>query len=72
MNGALTFLGLALMFGLCIRVTTVLEVVDEYIIYSTAFLFLVSIRAGRIWGLEKWCFDFPIRSRFPALQAFFG
>ncbi len=47
-------------------------IVDEHIIYAAGLLFLASIRAGRIWGLEAWCANLPICSRFPGLHRFWG
>ena len=47
-------------------------IVDDHLVYALAFLVLAALRAGHIWGLEKWCLSLPICSRFPALRAFFG
>ncbi|MEK7170292.1 MAG: DoxX family membrane protein [Patescibacteria group bacterium] len=46
--------------------------VDEHIVYVFALLTLAAFRAGRIYGLEKWCSELPICSRFPKLRAFLG
>ncbi|MEK7508193.1 MAG: DoxX family protein [Patescibacteria group bacterium] len=46
--------------------------VDEHIVYITALLFLAATRAGRVWGLEKWCSNLPICSKFPRLREWFG
>ncbi|MEK7636361.1 MAG: DoxX family membrane protein [Patescibacteria group bacterium] len=43
-------------------------IVDEHIIYISALLLLASFRAGRVWGLENWCSNLPICSRFPRLR----
>lgn len=42
--------------------------VDEHIIYIFALLFLGSIRAGRFWGLENWCLNLPICSKYPKMR----
>jgi thiosulfate dehydrogenase [quinone] large subunit len=47
-------------------------IVDEHVIYIFALLFLASIRAGRIFGLEQWCSSLPICSKFPRLRTFLG
>lgn len=47
-------------------------IVDEHIIYIFALLILVSFRAGRVYGLEKWCEKLPLCSRFPKLRALLG
>lgn len=47
-------------------------IVDEHIIYAAALLLLASLRAGRTWGLENWCSNLPICSRFPALRKMLG
>lgn len=46
--------------------------VDEHIIYTAALLFLASVRAGRIFGLENWCSNLPICSKFPRLREWLG
>ena len=46
--------------------------VDEHIIYAAALLFLGALRAGRVWGLENWCSNLPICSKFPKLREWFG
>ncbi|MBI2042101.1 MAG: DoxX family protein [Candidatus Nealsonbacteria bacterium] len=46
--------------------------VDEHIIYVLVLLFFANIKAGRIWGLEKWCSDLPICSKFPKLRNLLG
>lgn len=47
-------------------------IVDEHIIYIAALFVLASFRAGRVFGLEKWCERLPICSRFPKLRALLG
>ncbi len=47
-------------------------IVDEHIIYVLVLLFFSAIRAGRVWGLERWCSSLPICSRFPRLRAWLG
>lgn len=47
-------------------------IVDEHIIYATVLLFLASIRAGRFWGLENWCSNLPICSKFPKYRSWLG
>ncbi|MFY9462359.1 MAG: DoxX family protein [Candidatus Sungiibacteriota bacterium] len=47
-------------------------IVDEHIIYIAAFLLLGGLRAGRVWGLEDWCANLPICSRFPRLRSLLG
>ena len=47
-------------------------IVDEHIIYTAAFLALAAVRAGRVWGLENWCANLPICSRFPRLRNWLG
>jgi len=42
--------------------------VDEHIIYALVLLLLASFRAGRVWGLENWCSNLPICSKFPRLR----
>jgi thiosulfate dehydrogenase (quinone) large subunit len=47
-------------------------IVDEHIIYATALLFLAAIKAGRVWGLERWCSSLPVYSKFPWLRNLLG
>lgn len=90
----LTLLGLSLIFGLFIRLSTTLGgammflyyfpilsfpivaqhsyIVDEHIVYIAALLTLGAFRAGRIWGLEEWCANLPICSRYPKLRDWLG
>lgn len=46
--------------------------VDEHIIYAAGLLTLAAFKAGRVWGLEKWCSNLPICSKFPRLRAWLG
>lgn len=46
--------------------------VDEHIIYIFSLLLLGSLKAGRHWGLEKWCSDLPICSKYPKLRELLG
>ncbi len=47
-------------------------IVDEHIIYIFALLFLASIKAGRVLGIENWCSNLPICSRFPKIRNWLG
>lgn len=47
-------------------------IVDEHVIYAAALLLLASLGAGRVWGLENWCANLPICSRFPRLRKWIG
>ena len=86
----LVFLGVSLILGLFVRISSffgvllmilyyfpILEfpyikphsfIVDEHIIYALVFLLLASLKAGRVWGLENWCFNLLIFSKFPKLR----
>lgn len=90
----LTLLGISLILGIGVRMTSVLGavlmmlyyfpildfpypnphslIVDEHIIYALALVFLASFRAGRVWGLERWCSELPICRAFPRLRALLG
>lgn len=46
--------------------------VDEHIIYILVLLLFASLRAGRVWGLENWCSNLPICSKFPRLRNWLG
>ena len=46
--------------------------VDEHIIYILVFLLLAGLRAGSFWGLENWCANLPICSKFPKLRNWLG
>jgi len=47
-------------------------IVDEHIIYALVFLVLASLRAGRVWGVETWCSNLPICSKYPKLREWLG
>lgn len=47
-------------------------IVDEHIIYAAALLTLAALRAGRVYGLERWCSSLPVCSRFPRSRALLG
>jgi thiosulfate dehydrogenase (quinone) large subunit len=47
-------------------------IIDEHIIYAIALLLLGSLQAGRIWGLENWCSNLPICSKYPRLRWWLG
>ncbi|MEK7067342.1 MAG: DoxX family protein [Patescibacteria group bacterium] len=47
-------------------------IVDEHIIYISVLLLLANFRAGRVWGLENWCSNLPLCSRFPRLREWLG
>lgn len=47
-------------------------IVDEHIIYALVLILLASVRAGRVWGLENWCANLPICSKFPKLRVWLG
>jgi len=90
----LTLLGLALILGIFVRLSSILGailmflyylpilqfpypnpysfLIDEHIIYLIALLALASLRAGRVWGLENWCSNLPICSKFPKLRKLLG
>jgi len=46
--------------------------VDEHIIYVFSLLLLGELKAGRYWGLEKWCLALPICSKYPKLRELLG
>ncbi|MDP3779127.1 MAG: DoxX family protein [bacterium] len=90
----LMFLGVSLILGIGVRLSSVLGaalmmlyyfailqfphpnanayIVDEHVIYACVLLFFVSMKAGRIWGLEKWCSGLSICSQFPWLRSLIG
>ena len=89
-EGGLKFLGVSLLLGVSVRLSSafgavlmllyylpILDfpypnphslLVDEHIIYIAALLVLAAYRAGGVWGLENWCANLPICSRFPRLR----
>lgn len=46
--------------------------VDEHVIYAFVLFLFASLRAGRVWGLESWCSNLPLCSRFPGLRTWLG
>ena len=46
--------------------------VDEHIVYIAALLVLGNFKAGRVFGLERFCANLPLCSRFPRLRAWLG
>jgi len=90
----LTLLGVSLILGVFVRLSSVLGallmllyyfpvlsfpmagpysfLVDEHIIYAFVLLFFASVKAGRVWGLEKWCSNLPVCSKFPGLRSWLG
>lgn len=90
----LTLLGISLILGIGVRLSSVLGavlmmlyyfpvlqfphpnahafIVDEHIIYVLVLVFFAATRAGRSYGLEGWCFQLPICSKFPKLRALLG
>lgn len=47
-------------------------IVDQHAIYIMTLLFFAAIRAGRYYGLEKWCESLPICRNYPSLHKFWG
>lgn len=47
-------------------------IVDQHIIYIFSLLVLGAFRSGRVMGLENWCSNMPICSRYPALRKLLG
>lgn len=90
----LMLLGISLVLGVFVRVSSILGavlmllyyfpvltfpyilphsyIVDEHIVYAFSLLVLASARAGRVFGLENWCANLPLCSRFPALRSLLG
>lgn len=90
----LTLLGIALLLGIFVRMSSaggmllmalyylvILDfpypnthayLVDEHIMYIAVLFVLAAFRAGSVWGLETWCSNLPICSRFPALRKLLG
>lgn len=33
---------------------------------------LATMRAGRAWGLERWCLKLPLCEKYPKLRAWLG
>lgn len=90
----LTLLGVSLILGLFVRLSSSLGVVlmalyylpifdfpfvgknfflvDDHVIYILLLILLVQIRAGRFWGLDKWCSRLPLCAKFPRLRDALG
>ena len=90
----LTFIGVALILGISVRLASVLGaammllyyfpalqfpyagdhsyIIDDHITYALLLLYFAAARAGRVWGLERWCSNLPICARFPALRRLLG
>lgn len=90
----LTLLGVSLILGIGVRLSSVLGallmflfylpilkfpypnahayIVDEHIIYMFALLYFAAVRAGRVYGLEKWCENLPICRKLPGLHNWWG
>lgn len=47
-------------------------IVDEHMVYALALLVLGSLHAGRVWGLEIWCSNLPLCSKYPRLRWWLG
>lgn len=90
----LTLLGISLIFGIGVRLSSILGatlmmlyyfpildfpdpnshsfLIDEHIIYALVLILFASLRVGRVWGLENWCSNLPICSKFPSLRNWLG
>lgn len=47
-------------------------IVDEHVVYAVALLLLAVFKAGRAWGLERWCGNLPMCARFSRLRRWLG
>ena len=47
-------------------------IIDEHIIYIAGLLVLANFKAGHVWGLEKWCSNLPICSKYPKFRSWLG
>jgi thiosulfate dehydrogenase [quinone] large subunit len=89
----LTFLGVSLILGIGVRLSSILGailmllyyfpavnfpfvehgfLIEEHIIYAAALVLLTSLDAGRYYGLENWCSNLPICSKFPRIRSWLG
>ncbi|HXF44386.1 MAG TPA: DoxX family protein [Candidatus Paceibacterota bacterium] len=89
----LTLLGVSLILGIGVRLSSIFGailmllyyfpaaefpfvehgfIVDDHIIYASVFAFFAAVRAGRYYGLENWCSNLPICSKFPSLRSWLG
>ena len=46
--------------------------VDQHIIFTLVLLLFANLRAGRVWGLENWCSNLLVCSKFPRLRNWLG
>ena len=73
-----SYLGMLLMFLLYLpilkfpMVGTHSYIVDEHIIYIASLLLLASLRAGHVWGLDKWFTSLHFWSKYPRLHSWFA
>lgn len=86
-------LGISLLLGIGVRLSTTLGavlmalyysalpfpypnpqsfIVDQHVIYAAAMIYLGAAHAGRVYGLETWCSNLPICSKFPRLRKLLG
>jgi thiosulfate dehydrogenase [quinone] large subunit len=89
----LTLLGISLILGIGVRLSSTLGailmllyyfpavnfpfvphgfIVEEHIIYAAVLAFLAAVRAGRYYGLENWCSNLPICTKFSRLRSWLG
>lgn len=89
----LAFLGVSLILGIAVRLSSSLGailmilyyfpavkfpfvehgfLVEEHIIYAAVLAFFAVVRAGRYYGLEKWCASLPICAKLPKLRDWLG
>lgn len=90
----LTLLGISLMLGIFVRLSSIFGaalmllyyfpildfpypnahsfIVDDHIIYAFVLVFFAAVRAGRVWGLERWRSGLPICSKFPRIREWLG
>jgi hypothetical protein len=47
-------------------------IIDQHIIFALAMIYLGAVRAGRVYGLETWCSNLPICSKFPSMRRLLG
>ncbi len=73
-----SYLGALLMFLLYLPILkfpmagTHAYIVDDHIIYIAVLFLLANFKAGRVWGLENWCSNLHICSKYPKLRAWLG
>lgn len=93
----LTLLGISLILGIFVRLSSILGavlmllyyfpvlefpyipgahayIVDDHIIFAAILFFFAtsSTRPGRVWGLEAWCSNLPICSKYPKFRNLLG